>query len=350
MKPLQLKGKKGCKPTVLSQAAAVKIQDLAGGGITVEEVVRMVVSETMGIVKAELKAELAGEAVKHLKMADNHALKAADTLQGVAATLIEWITAEVQKGVRAIKEAKTADEESEKKMKANEAEELKGEPAEACRREQEEIKQELNNIKVKMEEIKNEIGEISMRERDEAREEEAHNNRAENNGERDGVETDKCSREVMINGLQYWKFSNEQRLYYMGATPEEQLAEEIRRLSRGRVMVTEVTMIRSRDNPGWGPVAAKVTVGSTDQKRELYRVVAAIMRAGGRDGHAIARVSFRDSVPKDKLGCMKQLVERGRAMKKDKLIAAFRIVVRGVNCFPMLQVKDQSSRWSFAEE
>jgi hypothetical protein len=378
MKPLQLKYKKGCKNTVVSQADTEQGQEVTAGkskgpDADVDAICSQAVDKAIDrLFKTfeEYKAEMFSQTKSALKVAaasgDKHVLKALGRMLEmkeeikteinkelkdaagdvklevakackrekdeikVALNIVKQLSREVQEGVNAIKEAKTVVEEPKKELKEGEVEELKWEAVEACRKEQEQIKRELNSMKVKMEEI--------------------HNNKVATNRESDSVETDRCSREVMINGLQYWKFSNEQRLYYLGATPEEQLAEEIRRLSRGRVVVTEVTMIRSRDNPGWGPVAAKVTVGSTDQKRELYRVVAATMRAGGRDGHAIARVSFRDNVPKDKLGCMKQLVETGRSMRKDKLIAAFRIVVRGMSCVPMLQVKDQSSRWSFVEE
>jgi hypothetical protein len=166
-------------------------------------------------------------------------------------------------------------------------------------------------------------------------------------------DVEKSGRSIMIHGVDDWKMTEKQKEYYKGVPDEESITEELLTLTKYRIAVTDCVVFRARDITAGGAqgrgriIGVKVTLGSASQKRILYRRVAEVMRAEKpEDRWGLEKVSFRDCFPNHQMEQMNKMVQDGLELKKTGKVASFRVVARGVECVPTLEVKEtRGGRW-----
>jgi len=151
-------------------------------------------------------------------------------------------------------------------------------------------------------------------------------------------EAEVCSRSLMAFNVDRWRGEDEKDV-----TLEEKITEDIHKMSNYRVTVLEVTAYKPQDGR---PMAARITLGSSRQKRTLYRAVADNMKKRTRIGHCVRPVSFRDCFTADKTLEAKKLAAMGLAIKRKGVISAFRVISQGPACIPVLQTRTSKGQWS----
>jgi hypothetical protein len=166
-------------------------------------------------------------------------------------------------------------------------------------------------------------------------------------------DVEKSGRSIMIYGVDDWQMTEKQKEYYRGVPDEESITEELLTLTKYRIAVTDCVVFRARDITAGGAtgrgkiIGVKVTLGSASQKRILYRRVAEVMRAEKpEDRWGLEKVSFRDCFPNHQMEQMNKMVQDGMELKKTGKVASFRVVARGVEVVPTLEVKEtRGGRW-----
>jgi len=151
-------------------------------------------------------------------------------------------------------------------------------------------------------------------------------------------EAEVCSRSLMAFNVDRWRGEDEKDV-----TLEEKITEDIHKMSNYRVTVLEVIAYKPQDGR---PMAARITLGSSRQKRTLYRAVADNMKKRTRIGHRVRPVSFRDCFTADKTLEAKKLAAKGMAIKRQGGISAFRVISQGPACIPVLQTRTSQGQWS----
>lgn len=151
------------------------------------------------------------------------------------------------------------------------------------------------------------------------------------------IEKRKCRSSVMAYRVGSWIFYDE---YYGEASVEERITEEIMKMGQNRLHVTEVKLYKSREGKEH---SARITFGSIQQKNVFYSALA--KNARKPSGTAAKAVSFRDCFSVDQLQQAKTLYTVGKKMKTKGDIASFRVVARGQNGEPRLEVRREDRKW-----
>jgi len=150
-------------------------------------------------------------------------------------------------------------------------------------------------------------------------------------------EDEVCSRSLMAFNVNMWQGENKEDV-----SLEEKVTEDIYKMSNHRVTVLEVVAFKPQDGR---PMAARITLGSAQQKRTLFRAIADNIKKRTRYGHQVRPISFRDCFSADKTLEAKKLAAKGMAIKRQGRIQAFRVVSQGPACIPQTRT-NRGQKWS----
>jgi len=164
----------------------------------------------------------------------------------------------------------------------------------------------------------------------------------------DNSEARMCRRSVLIHNADKWVEGDTATAGYNLA---ERVTAAVHRTTRGMTSVTGAFSLgRGQDNQG--PSSCFLSFGSVTQKSTFFKVLAATVKAGGREGHKLKVISCRDAFPKKRVNDSKMLVQKGMALRREGRIAYFRVIAQGNGCIPVLEVKhwlgsggQVSARW-----
>jgi len=116
-------------------------------------------------------------------------------------------------------------------------------------------------------------------------------------------EVDVCSRSLMAFNVDKWKGEDED------VPLEEKITEDLHRMCKQRVTVTEVIAFKQQEGR---PMAARITLGSSRQKRTLFRAIADNIKKKTRYGSCVQAVSLRTRLWRPRSWQLKVWPSRGR--------------------------------------
>jgi len=156
-------------------------------------------------------------------------------------------------------------------------------------------------------------------------------------------ENDKCARSVLIFNADKWQMSDTVD-DVLGRQPlADRITEVVHTMTRMMVTVQDSFPLGKRE-VGKDPKIVRLIFGSVRQKNVFFRCIAANMRKGTAIGKAMKMVSIRDCFPKVKIEESKQRAALGWQMKRDGMIASYKVVARGPECIPVLEVKKKDEQ------
>lgn len=154
------------------------------------------------------------------------------------------------------------------------------------------------------------------------------------------AEFDRCRRSLVIQNPA--RMVEEDRSTE-GFPMADRVTAAIHKVTRGMVSVADAFPI-GYGRQGAPPPAVHVTFASSGQKGCWFKVLAAMGRAGGQAAETARAVSCRDSFPKGHLAVVKELAEKGMALKRAGRIGGFRVKAQGPACIPVLEVRERAHK------
>jgi len=156
-------------------------------------------------------------------------------------------------------------------------------------------------------------------------------------------ENDRCARSVLVFNADKWQIGDIAD-DVLGRQPlADHITEVIHTMTRMMVTVQDSFPLGKREI-GKDPKIVRVIFGSVRQKNVFFRCIAAHMKKGTSIGKAMRLVSIRDCFPRAKIEESKQRAAHGWQMKRDGKIAAYKVVARGPECVPVLEIKQKDEQ------
>jgi len=151
-------------------------------------------------------------------------------------------------------------------------------------------------------------------------------------------EMELCSRSLMAFNVDKWKGEDKDE----DVSLEEKITEDLHRMTKHRVTVTEVVTFKQQEGR---PMTARITLGSSRQKRTLFRAIADNTRKKTKYGSGVQAISLRDCFTRNNVPEAKKLAAKGMAIKRQGKISAFRVISQGPACIPVLQTRTEKGHW-----
>jgi len=156
-------------------------------------------------------------------------------------------------------------------------------------------------------------------------------------------ENDRCARSVLVFNADKWQIAD-MADEVLGRQPlADRITEVIHTMTRMMVTVQDSFPIGKREI-GKDPKIVRVVFGSVRQKNVFFRCIAAHMRKGSAIGKAMRLVSIRNCFPRAKIEESKQRAAHGWQMKRDGMNASYKVVARGPECVPVLEIKKKDEQ------
>ena len=156
---------------------------------------------------------------------------------------------------------------------------------------------------------------------------------------KDEVEVAKCRRSILMHNADRWVAPD---VYTQGYSLAERVTAAVQRTCGGMVTVVDCFAVGGWQE-GRQPSSVYLSFGSAQQKTTFFKIMANRIRFGNEAQQNIRVLACRDAFPKDYIMDAKKLAQKGMSLKREGLIASFRVVARGLGCIPVLETRARTA-------